>query len=89
MRKFDWLRPKGQWGAKSPHNEKTVAMATQINALKGHLKVEKKVGDGDALKYKKTTGDNVKKKNKKNNGDKTEQKDNKQVWKKVPPKDSN
>jgi len=33
MCKYDWLRQKGQWGAKSPDNEKIVAMAAQIEAL--------------------------------------------------------
>jgi hypothetical protein len=37
LRKYDWLRQKGQWGTKSPDDEKIVAMAAQINALKGHL----------------------------------------------------
>jgi len=35
LRKYDWLRQKGQWGVKSPDDEKIVAMAAQINTLKG------------------------------------------------------
>ncbi len=45
MRKYDWLRQKGQWGAKSPDNKKIVAMAAQINALKGKLKADKNLKD--------------------------------------------
>jgi hypothetical protein len=32
-RKFDFLKTKGKWGAKSPDDEKIVAMAAQINSL--------------------------------------------------------
>ncbi len=69
MRKYDWLRQKGQWGAKSPDNEKIVAMAAQLNALKGHLKVDKHLKD--ALNNDKKT------RNKKNKGDKNRQKKDK------------
>ena len=37
LRKYDWLRQKGQWGTKSPDDEKIVATVAQINALKGNL----------------------------------------------------
>jgi hypothetical protein len=78
MRKYDCLRQKGQWGAKSPDNKKIVAMDTQLNAFKGRLKVDKHLKD--AL-------NNVKKtRNKKNKGNKNRQKEDK-VWKKIPPKD--
>jgi hypothetical protein len=80
MRKYDWLRQKGQWGSKSLDNEKIVAMATQLNALKGHLKVDKHLKD--ALNNDKKT------RNKKNKGNKNRQKEDK-VWKKIPPKDGN
>jgi hypothetical protein len=30
---FDWLKNKGQWGAKSSDNKKIVAMAAKISAL--------------------------------------------------------
>jgi hypothetical protein len=43
--KYDWLRMKGQWGAKSLDGKKIVAMATQINTLKGHLKADKNLKD--------------------------------------------
>jgi hypothetical protein len=42
-RKFDFLKTKGKWGAKSPDDEKIVAMAAQINSLKGQLKLDPKL----------------------------------------------
>jgi hypothetical protein len=78
LRKYDWLRMKGQWGAKSPDDEKIVAMAAQINALKGHLKANKNLEDA--------LNDDKKTRNKKNRGDKTRQKED-EAWKKIPPKD--
>jgi hypothetical protein len=36
--KFDFLKTKGKWGAKSPDDEKIVAMTAKINALKGQFK---------------------------------------------------
>jgi hypothetical protein len=33
--KYDWLKTKGLWGAKSPNGEKIVAMTAALNALKG------------------------------------------------------
>ncbi len=43
MRKYDYLKVKGQWGAKSPDDEKIVAMLAAISALKGHLKLDDKL----------------------------------------------
>ena len=40
---FDYLKNKGHWGAKSPYNEKIVAMAAKISALKGQLKLDPKL----------------------------------------------
>jgi len=40
---FDWLKNRGQWGAKSPDDKKIVAMATKINALEGQLKLNPKL----------------------------------------------
>jgi hypothetical protein len=80
MRKYDWLRQKGQWGTKSPDDEKIVAMAAQINALKGNLKADKNLEDA--------LNNDKKMRNKKNRGNKTRQKEDK-AWKKIPPKDSN
>ncbi len=41
-RKFNWLKTKGFWGAKSPDNKKIVAMTATLNALKGQLKLDPK-----------------------------------------------
>jgi hypothetical protein len=80
MHKYDWLRQKGQWGAKSPDDKNIVAMAAQLNALKGHLKVDKHL--------KNTLNNDKKTQNKKNKGNNNRQKED-EVWKKIPPKDSN
>ncbi len=42
-RKFDFLKTKGKWGAKSPDDEKIVAMTAKITALKGKLKLDPKL----------------------------------------------
>jgi hypothetical protein len=42
-RKYDWLKTKGLWGAKSPDNKKIVAMTATLNALKGQLKLDPKL----------------------------------------------
>ena len=41
--KFDFLKTKGKWGAKSPDDEKIVAMAAEIKSLKGQLKLDPKL----------------------------------------------
>jgi hypothetical protein len=41
--KMDYLKLKGKWGAKSPNNEKIMAMAAEIAALKGQLKLDPKL----------------------------------------------
>jgi hypothetical protein len=50
-RKFDFLKTKGKWGAKSPDDEKIVAMTAKINTLKGQLKLDPKLsaiaGEGE------------------------------------------
>jgi hypothetical protein len=43
--KCDYLKTKGTWGAKSPGDKKIVAMLAVFNALKGHLKLNIKLGD--------------------------------------------
>jgi hypothetical protein len=40
---FDYLNNTGQWGAKYPDGEKIVAMAAEINALKGQIKLDPKL----------------------------------------------
>jgi hypothetical protein len=42
-RSFDWLKTKGLWGAKSPDDEKIVAMTATLNVLKGQLKFDTKL----------------------------------------------
>ncbi len=82
MRKYDYLKMKGQRGTKSPNDEKIVAMLAQLNALKGQLKLDEKHGK---LVDKKKEGGG-KKKDKKNMSNKVNQKKD-EAWKKVPPKD--
>ncbi len=43
--KCNYLKTKGTWGAESPGDEKIVAMSAVLNALKGHLKLDDKLGD--------------------------------------------
>ena len=84
-RKFDFLKTKAKWGAKSPDDEKIVAMSAEINALKGQLKLDPKLsaiaGKGEKGDDKKSS----KKKIKKNTSNKKEQKKD-EAWKKEPPK---
>ncbi len=83
--KFDWLTTKGLWGAKSPDNEKIVAMTTALNTLNGQLKLDPKFST--IANEGKEKGDKKdKKKNKKNPHYQWEQK-NDEAWKKEPPKD--
>jgi hypothetical protein len=76
--KFSYLQQKRQWGARSPDDEKIIAMAAQIEALKEHLKADKHLKDA--------LNNNKKTHNKKNRDDKNRQKED-EAWKKVPPKD--
>jgi hypothetical protein len=43
--KCDYLKTKGKWGAKSPDDKKIVTMLAALNALKGYLKLNNKLGD--------------------------------------------
>jgi hypothetical protein len=86
-RKFDFLKTKGKWGAKSPDNKKIVAMTAKITALKGKLKLDPKLS---AIAGKGEEKDNAKKspkkkRNKKDTSNKREQKKD-EAWKKEPPK---
>jgi hypothetical protein len=86
--KCNYLKTKGTWGDKSPGDEKIVAMLAALNALKGHLTLDDKLGDIIKGKVKgkgKGQCGNRKTKNKKNSGNKANQKEDK-AWKKVPPK---
>jgi hypothetical protein len=83
--KFDWLKTKGLWGAKSPDNKKIVAMTAALNALKGQLKLDPKLS-AIANEGKKKGNMRDKKKNKKNTYNQWEQKKD-EALKKEPPKD--
>jgi hypothetical protein len=72
LRKYDWLSQRGQWGVKSPDDEKIVAMA------EGLLKANKNIKD--------VLNDNKKTRSKINRGNKTCQNED-EMWKKIPPKD--
>ncbi len=88
---FDYLKTTGQWGAKPLDDEKIVAMAAKINALKGQLKLNPKLSAiAKDNKKKDNKGENKKdkkKKNKKDTSNKRYQKKDEE-WKKVPPMDS-
>jgi hypothetical protein len=91
--KFNLLKQEGTWGAKSPDEDKIVAMQAELTALKGQIQLapnlKKATGDKDDNKAggkKKGGGDNKKKKNKKNNANKSEQKKD-ENWKKTPLKE--
>jgi hypothetical protein len=70
-RKFDFLKTKGKWGAKSPDDEKIVAMTAKINTLKDQLKLDPKLS---AIADEGEKGD-----------DKSSKKKD-EAWKKEPPK---
>jgi hypothetical protein len=65
--KFNYLRNKGTWGAKSLDNDKIVAMTATINELKGQLKLSLQlaaaIAKGDKDKKKKKGQKNKNKKN--------------------------
>ncbi len=83
MHKYDYLKVKGQWSTKLPDNKKIVAKSMKLNALKGQLKLDEKLGKlVDNMKE-----GGGKKKNKKNMSNKVNQKKD-EAWKKVPPQDN-
>ncbi len=84
--KFDWLKTKGIWGAKSPDNEKVVVLTAALNALKGQLKLDPKLSAIANKRNKKGNNKGKMKKNKKNMSNQREQKKDK-ARKKEPPKD--
>ncbi len=81
--KYDWLVSKKKWGAKSPDDEKIVAMSAEIKSLKGQLKLNPKLAKIAEKKDEVKKGG--KKQNKKDTSNKREQKKD-EAWKKVPPK---
>ncbi len=86
-RKFDWLKTKQLWGAKSPDNKKIVAMTATLNVLKGQLKLDPKLSAIANEGKKKGNNKDKKKKNKESTFNQQEQKKD-EAWKKEPPKDS-
>ncbi len=84
--KYDWLKTEGLWGAKSPDNEKIVAMATTLNVLKGQLMLDRKLSSIVNEGNKKGNNKGKKKKNKKNMHNRREQKKD-ETWRKDQPKD--
>jgi hypothetical protein len=91
--KFNLLKQEGMWGAKSPDEDKIVAMQAELTALKGQFQLapnlKKAAGakdDDKAGGKKEGEGNNKKQKNKKNNTNKKEQKRD-ENWKKTPPKE--
>jgi hypothetical protein len=84
--KYNWLKTKGLWGAKSPDDEKIVVMTATLNALKGQLRLDPKLSS-IVNKGNKKGDKKAKKKNKKNTHNRREQKKD-EAWKKELPKDS-
>ena len=82
--KYNYLRNKGTWGAKSIDDDKIVAMTAAINELKGQLKLSPQLAAKVEKGNKKRKGQ--KNKNKKDKSDRAKQKKD-EAWKKVPPKD--
>jgi hypothetical protein len=87
--KYNLLKQDGTWGAKSPDEERIVAMQAELTALKGQLALGpnlKKAATKDG-KEKEPRNDkkDEKKKNKKDTTNKKNQKKDEQ-WKKTPPK---
>jgi hypothetical protein len=86
--KCNYVKTKVTWGDKSPSDEKIVAMSAVLNALKGYLKLNDKLGDvikGKGKGKGNGQGGDRKTKNKKNTGNKAKQKED-EAWKKIPPK---
>ncbi len=83
--KFNYLCTKGTWGAKSPNDDKIIAMTTTFDTLKGQLKLSPQLAaaggknDGKPKKGQKM-------RNKKNTSVCVKQKKD-EAWKKVPPKE--
>jgi hypothetical protein len=83
--KFNYLRTKGTWVAKSPDDDKIIAMTAAFDTLKGQLKLSPQLAaeggknDGKPKKSQKT-------RNKKNTSDCVKQKKD-EAWKKAPSKE--
>ena len=91
--KFNLLKSEGSWGAKSPDEERIVAMQAELTALKGQFALNpnlKKIAAPGGKKDEKGGQDGKreakKTRNKKNTSNKKNQKQD-EAWKKVAPKD--
>ena len=91
--KFNLLESKGSWGAKSPDEERIVAMQAELTALKGQFALNTNLkniaapgGKKDEKGGQEGKRDAKKTRNKKNTSNKKNQKQD-EVWKKVAPKD--
>jgi hypothetical protein len=91
--KFNLLKQEGTWRAKSPDEDKILAMQAELTALRGQFQLapnlKKAAGAKDDNREggkKQGGGDNRKQKNNKNNTNKKEQKQD-ENWKKTPPKE--
>jgi hypothetical protein len=83
--KFDWLKTKRLWWAKSLDNKQIVAMTAAPNALKGQLKLDPKL-NAIANEGRKRGNKTDRKRNKRNTYNQREQKKD-EPWKKEPIKD--
>ncbi len=60
--KFNYLRTKGTWGAKSPNNDKIIAMTAAFDTLKGQLKLSPQLAAAGGKNYGKQKKDEAWKK---------------------------
>jgi hypothetical protein len=91
--KFNLLKQEGMWGAKSPDEDKIVAMQAELTSLKGQFQLTLNLKRAVGVQYDKKGGDkkqggghNKKKKIKKNYANKRQQKKD-ENWKRTPPKE--
>jgi hypothetical protein len=83
--KFNYLCTKGTWGAKSPNDDKIIAMTTAFDTLKGQLKLSPQLAAaGGKNNGKPKKGQKIR--NKKKMSDRVKQKKD-EAWNKVPPKE--
>ncbi len=83
--KFNYLCTKGTWGAKSPDDDKIIAMTAAFDTLKGKLKLTPQLAAaGGKNNGKPKKGQKMR--NNKNTSDRLKQKKD-EAWKKVPPKE--
>lgn len=87
--KFNTLRTLKTWGAKSPADQKIIAMSSEISSLRGKLALAGKASHKPKSAKKgaaAAAGGGGKVKNKKSGFNKSQQKED-EKWKKIPPKE--